>query len=157
MKKWCLIFFLLPTCAQAMCLQFYNDKNGQSHAVRCGQQMPEVECKQKGDFYWDGQTCREIEPIKNCKAQGGEWYEVQIRYDMSINEVLNNPENTLSGGFKNVCICPKYHFWNGVHCAAEAQTAADKKCRLEVWCEKKRSKIRLLITPETLGATKCPQ
>ena len=158
MKKWCLIFWLFPVCAQAFCLQTYNDKNGQSHAVRCsGEQRPEVTCSQKGDFYWDGKACREIPVVKNCQAQDGEWLTVQIRYDMRVNDVLNSPENTLTSGFKNVCVCPARSFWNGAQCVAEAKIATEKRCRLKVWCEKKSEDINLLITPEVLGGNKCPQ
>lgn len=158
MKKWFLIFWLFPVCAQAFCLQTYNDKNGQSHGVRCsGKPLPEVECSQKGDFYWDGETCREIPVIKSCKAQGGDWVAIQIRHDMSLDDVLGNPEDTLSSGFKNVCLCPEHEYWNGAQCTAASQIAAEKRCRLNVWCEKKMEDINLLITPEALGASHCPQ
>ncbi len=157
MKKWFLIFWLFPVCAQAFCLQTYNDKNGQSHGVRCsGKPLPEVECSQKGDFYWDGKVCREIAVVKNCKAQGGEWLTVQIRYDMSLGNVVNSPENTLSRGFKNVCVCPSRSLWNGAQCVADRQVVADKRCQLKVWCEKKREDINLRITSEVLGMSECP-
>ena len=64
MKQFLFLLLLLPMTGWSMCLEFYLDKNGQSHAVQCGQGGLMLKCGP--EQYWDGETCRDIEIIKSC-------------------------------------------------------------------------------------------
>ena len=136
MKKLVLILglCLFPFSVYAVaftCLEFYYDKDGQTHDIDCRQahQSPDVKCSNEGDFYWDGKACREVAVIKNCQKQGGSWMQVQL---------LPKPI------FKNTCICPKNRFWDGEKCVSQISPSLRKNV-VTVWCDKLRKNIDVYI------------
>ncbi len=108
MKALILFLTFFPLYANAVCLEFYYDKNGQSHSVRCNSGLAQVQCK--GSTYWDGYTCREVEIIKSCKNQGGIWKQVQLRSGNVRNK------GSYEHMFVNMCVCPNQKVWDGVKC-----------------------------------------
>lgn len=148
MSKFILAFLLFPFSVQALCLSFYYDANGQKHALRCGPH-PEVECAKQDAYLKDG-VCHEVEAIKNCKAQGGSWRQVQLKSRvLSIGDVLENPENALKEGFRNTCICQEPLMWDGSECVAELPSAL-KNDLVNVWCDSLRKDMVIYIPPEIL-------
>jgi hypothetical protein len=149
MKKLIFAFLLFPLSVQAMCLSFYYDQKGQSIATRCGSHEEEVKCE-KQDAYWDGKVCREIELIKNCKAQGGTWRQVGFKnVNLSVFDVLDNPNKAGSQKFRNVCICEEPLIWNGEACVSALPPELQNNL-VAVWCDSLRKEMNIYIPDEIL-------
>ena len=108
MKVLILFLTFFPLYANAVCLDFYYDKNGQSHSVRCNSGLPQVQCRKP--LYWDGYACSEVEIIKSCENQGGNWKEVQLRTGNMRDK------NAYKQMFVNMCVCPNNLVWDGKIC-----------------------------------------
>lgn len=132
-----LVFVMLPISAHSVafaCMEFYYDKDGQTHKIECkyARNNPDVKCHEKGDFYWDGQGCRKIEVVENCKRQGGSWREVQLL-----------PEPV----FVNTCICSKNLMWNGKSCTNRLAPEMKRNVR-KVWCDSLRKEVKVYLTSQ---------
>ena len=140
MKKLVILLALIPFCANALCLHFYFDKYGQSHAVRCGTKIPEAQCSR--EEYWDGMACRKIEIIQSCKAQGGQWKEAQLR-------VPDGKNTSGRRDFIYLCECPNKKVWDR------------KKCRSDIprnkQCTNYMGDGTIRMTQEIFGAANCPR
>ena len=154
MKKWCLLFILLPMYAEAVCLQGGLDRNGQRQLHPCSAHLsPEIACNEKGDSYWDGQSCRKVEIIQACKAQGGEWIGIQILDKAYPINLLKQTKSLCASGFCNICLCSGQKVWNGRQCLANV--LPEQNCRIDTWCEAKRRDITVAVTPNFLGLRNC--
>ena len=101
MKKFLGLLLLLPTMANALCLEFYFDKDGQTHSIQCGSMRPELQCY--GTTYWNGQACVPIEIAKICESQGGEWEQVQLR-PAQLEEAFESGTLTRNHSVIHMCI-----------------------------------------------------
>ena len=110
MKSLLFILTFFPICANAVCLEFYYDKNGQQHSAKCNSGIIQLQCK--GHTYWDGYGCKEVEIIKFCKNQGGVWKQVQLR----AGNMRNQQNNQM---FVNMCVCPNQKVWDGYKCRTD--------------------------------------
>lgn len=130
------IFIILSfaTDAYSFMPRFYFDEQGQ---LRDNGNAAQQDCFRKR-LYWNGKTCQKIIPVETCKAQGGEWYQVQM--------VVRNY-------MKYICLCPQDKFWDGKNCVNNLPQA--KKCRIEVWCDSKMSDVIANVTPEIMDLTAC--
>lgn len=117
------------------CLEFYYDKDGQMHDINCknARTSPDIKCRNKGNFYWNGKNCQEIEVIKNCENSRGTWRQVQL-YPKPV--------------FKNTCVCRK-GFWNGKKCVTNV-TPEIRHNLHRVWCDSLRKKIDVYIPSEIM-------
>lgn len=128
------IFF--EHCSQAFLPSFFYDQNGQLNFSGSKEQN---DCFKKGFFYWDGNKCVEITPVKNCFAQGGEWHSVQM---------------VKRQYFKNICLCTHNMFWDGMNCVNNLPP--EKQCNIEVWCNDKMQDIIVKTTPQIMDLNTCP-
>ncbi len=112
MKKLVLLLMLIPFSAKALCLNFYLDKNGQTHSVRCGSNIPETQCR--NGTYWDGASCQKVEIISICESQGGIWKQAQL----GVAQAKGNTSKNKSS-FINLCACPNQKVWDGYKCRSD--------------------------------------
>ena len=126
MKQILGFLLLLPTMANALCLDFYFDKDGQTHAIRCGSNWPEVQCR--GTTYWNGQACVPIEIAKICESYSGEWSETHV--DTVIGLTSDNIKRVLHESL-HVCACPDQLVWDGEKCRSDIPL--DQQCT--VWSD----------------------
>ena len=131
--------------ANALCLDFYFDKDGQTHSVPCGSKLPELQCS--GTTYWNGQACEPIEIVKICELQGGEWEQVQLR-GAHIEDAFESDELVRKRSIIHMCACPKRKVWDG------------KKCRSDVPLDQQCTNFfgngTIRMTKEFFGSEDCP-
>ena len=116
MRKLLWLLMLLPTVANALCLDFYFDKDGQTHSIQCGSKRPELQCY--GTTYWNGQTCAPIEIAKACESQGGKWAEVQLR-GAQLEDVFKSGALAHKRSVIHMCDCPNQKVWDGKECRSD--------------------------------------
>jgi len=100
------IFLFVLACiavpAQAECLEFYFDKDGNQHSTPCNTKSAEVKCAWQS-AYWNGRSCvklPQLEQVQRCQSQGGEWDPSTIKT-------------------KPICICPQQQVWDGKNCRSD--------------------------------------
>ncbi|MBR6412863.1 MAG: hypothetical protein IKS41_06880 [Alphaproteobacteria bacterium] len=120
MKKLVFLFLLMPVFARAMCLEFYFDKDGQSHSIQCGSNRPEAQCY--NGTYWNGEACEKIEIIKICEEQGGQWEQAQLR-GAHISEALEPDTLRKRKAIIHMCVCPDKKVWDGRNCRSDIPLA----------------------------------
>lgn len=154
MKKWCLLFILLPMSVHAACFHGVLGQNGQTQMRACVE-LTEAEriCSEGKDSYWDGQACRKVEVIQSCKAQGGEWIGIQIMDNSYPRELLRQAKSVCASSFCNICLCPGGKTWDGQQCLANAEPA--RNCGVDAWCEMKMTDMTVAVTSEFLGFKRC--
>lgn len=145
MKKVLGLLLLLPAMANAMCLEFYYDKDGQTHSVQCGSNKPELRCQ--GTTYWNGRACVPIEIAKICESQGGEWDQVQLR-GAQLGDAFKSGALARKRSVIHMCVCPNQKVWDG------------KKCRSDVPLNQQCTNFfgdgTIRMTKEFFGSEDCP-
>ncbi len=142
-----LLFSLLPLCVNAEYFTYSYDKNGQSHLTKGDKGSQCMRKLQKEFVYWDGESCREIEIVKKCLAQGGEWRQVQLR-EVTLS-VADSPLS-FARGFRDTCICPEPLLWDGEKCVETLPIDKQNKM-ITVWCDSLRKEMNIYIPDEILN------
>ena len=145
MKKILGLLLLLPTIANALCLRFYYDKDGQMQSASCGAEGPELKCD--GISYWNGQACVPVKIAQICEAQGGRWEQVQLR-GAQLGDAFESGALARKRSVIHMCVCPDRKVWDG------------KKCRSDVPLNRQCTNFfgdgSIRMTKEFFGSKDCP-
>ena len=146
MRKLLGLLLLLPTMANALCMEFYFDKDGQTHGVECAaRRRPELRCREKN--YWNGQACAPIEIVKICESQGGKWEAVQLRL-AELGDAFESGALAAKRSVIYMCVCPNQKVWDG------------KECRSDVPVDQQCTNLfgdgTIRMTKEFFGSEDCP-
>ena len=146
MKKFLFLLLFLPISGWSMCLEFYLDKDGQLHAVPCGQGGLMLNCGP--EQYRDGEFCRDIEIIKSCKAQGGTWEQAQLR-GADLADALNPDNLRNKKAIIHLCVCPNQTVWDGQNCRSDIP--------IQQQCTTFFGDGSIRITHDFFGPGECPR
>ena len=119
MKKFLFLLAFTPATAMALCLNFYFDKDGQTHSVQCGSNLPELKCH--NNTYWNGRSCVPVPIIKKCEAQGGKWEQVQLR-GANLSDAFESGKLVQKRAMIHMCVCPNKKVWDGKTCRSNVPT-----------------------------------
>ena len=148
MKKFVFLFLLIlvPISAGAMCLDFYFDKDGQSHSVKCGSNRPETQCYD--GTYWNGEACEKVEIIRICEEQGGHWEQAQLK-GAQLSDAFKPDALTQQRSIIHMCACPDKKVWDGRNCRPDIPLSRQ--------CTTFFGDGSIRMTEEFFGSRNCPR
>ena len=149
MKKILFLLLLMPSVAEALCLDFYFDKDGQNQSVRCGSDIPEIKCKRSDPYsYWNGRSCEKIKIIESCEAQGGSWEQAQLRVP-HMQDAFESGALSRKRAIIHMCACSNGKVWDGGKCRSDIPLSRQ--------CTTYMGDGTVRMTEEFFGSKDCPR